>query len=173
MAGKTLISALLIVLVLTLTLGFAGCANPSVPVANVSKNITSIPPIPPMPPAPLPNKTPVIPILPPVGNNSSANSTPVSTENKTPVIPVPPVANLSGKYYGSVSDSNNAFAFDLYSKYKSKDGNVFFSPFSISSALAMTYEGAKGTTADECARFSTSQTIPIRFGQATPISSAA
>lgn len=49
----------------------------------------------------------------------------------------------------SVVAANNQFAFELYSKYKSKSGNIFFSPYSISSAIAMTYEGAKGKTADE------------------------
>jgi serpin B len=48
-----------------------------------------------------------------------------------------------------VVDANNQFASDLYSKYKSKEGNIFFSPFSISTALTMTYEGAKGKTAEE------------------------
>ena len=52
-----------------------------------------------------------------------------------------------------VADANNRFALDLYSILK-KDpecsgDNLFFSPFSISSALAITYEGARGTTADE------------------------
>ena len=45
--------------------------------------------------------------------------------------------------------ANNQFAFDLYSKYKAKDGNIFYSPYSISSVLAMTYEGARGKTAEE------------------------
>jgi serpin B len=49
----------------------------------------------------------------------------------------------------SVVDANNQFAFELYSQYKSQDGNLFFSPYSISTALAMTYEGARGKTADE------------------------
>ncbi|MFH1441702.1 MAG: serpin family protein [Candidatus Omnitrophota bacterium] len=49
----------------------------------------------------------------------------------------------------SIVDGNNQFAFELYSKYKSRDGNIFFSPYSISSALAMTYEGARGETADQ------------------------
>ncbi|MCK5333558.1 MAG: serpin family protein, partial [Candidatus Aenigmarchaeota archaeon] len=34
-------------------------------------------------------------------------------------------------------------------EFKSEEGNVFFSPYSISTALAMTYEGAKGKTAEE------------------------
>lgn len=49
----------------------------------------------------------------------------------------------------SVVTANNQFAFKLYAQYRSKDGNIFFSPFSISSAIAMTYEGARGETADE------------------------
>jgi len=49
----------------------------------------------------------------------------------------------------SVVNANNQFAFDLYAKYKSKDGNIFYSPYSITSALAMTYEGAIGETAEE------------------------
>ena len=49
----------------------------------------------------------------------------------------------------SVVYANNKFAFNLYSQYESEEGNVFFSPYSVSSALAMTYEGAKGRTADE------------------------
>jgi serpin B len=49
----------------------------------------------------------------------------------------------------SVIKANNQFAFELYSRYKSKDGNIFYSPYSISSALAMTYEGARGKTAEE------------------------
>lgn len=44
---------------------------------------------------------------------------------------------------------NTAFALDMYSKLKAEKGNLFFSPYSISSALAMTYGGARGTTAAE------------------------
>ena len=45
--------------------------------------------------------------------------------------------------------SNNAFATDLYAQFSSTDGNVFFSPVSIQMALAMTWGGANGQTADE------------------------
>jgi len=49
-----------------------------------------------------------------------------------------------------VVEANNEFAFDLYSELdKSENGNIFYSPYSISAALAMTYEGAKGQTANE------------------------
>ncbi len=53
------------------------------------------------------------------------------------------------KTIDSVVEANNQFALDLYKKYKTKDGNIFFSPYSLSSALVMTYEGAKGETAEE------------------------
>ncbi|MDD3101841.1 MAG: serpin family protein [Patescibacteria group bacterium] len=49
----------------------------------------------------------------------------------------------------SIISANNQFALDLYSQLKSSEGNIFFSPYSISTALAMTYEGARGTTAEE------------------------
>ncbi|MDY6932507.1 MAG: serpin family protein, partial [Halobacteriota archaeon] len=48
-----------------------------------------------------------------------------------------------------VVNSSNQFALDLYSNLREEDGNVFFSPYSISTALAMTYEGARGETAEE------------------------
>jgi serpin B len=48
-----------------------------------------------------------------------------------------------------VVDGNNAFALDLYSRLSSCGGNLFFSPFSVSTALAMAYGGAQGATAEE------------------------
>ncbi|MCK5062356.1 MAG: serpin family protein [Candidatus Aenigmarchaeota archaeon] len=67
-----------------------------------------------------------------------------------------PTADDSGataEGVNAVISANNQFAFDLYSKYKDdpkyKESNIFFSPYSISTALAMTYEGAKGQTAEE------------------------
>ena len=41
---------------------------------------------------------------------------------------------------------NTGFAFDLYQALRRAEGNLFFSPYSISSALSMTYAGARGTT---------------------------
>src|SRR5262249_52750945 len=46
-----------------------------------------------------------------------------------------------------VVKGNNAFALDLYRKLAAEPGNVFFSPYSISNALAMTFAGARGETA--------------------------
>jgi len=48
-------------------------------------------------------------------------------------------------------DGNNAFAFDLYQVLKQAGGNLFYSPYSISEALAMTYAGARGETEKDMA----------------------
>ncbi len=48
-------------------------------------------------------------------------------------------------------EGNNAFAFDLYAKLRAGEGNLVFSPYSISTALAMTYAGARGETAGQMA----------------------
>ena len=45
-----------------------------------------------------------------------------------------------------LADGNSAFAFDLYRSLGAEDGNLFYSPYSISLALAMTYAGARGET---------------------------
>lgn len=41
---------------------------------------------------------------------------------------------------------NSIFAFDLYRELAGEEGNIFFSPYSVSLMLAMTYTGADGST---------------------------
>lgn len=41
---------------------------------------------------------------------------------------------------------NNEFALDLYDQLRGTSGNLFFSPYSVSTALAMTFAGARGET---------------------------
>lgn len=45
--------------------------------------------------------------------------------------------------------SNNAFAIALYNELRAAEGNIFFSPHSISTALSMTLAGARGNTEAE------------------------
>jgi serine protease inhibitor len=55
---------------------------------------------------------------------------------------------------GSVEElasDNTRFAFDLYHQIGSASGNLFYSPYSISLALSMTYAGARGETAQQMA----------------------
>ncbi|HHD92105.1 MAG TPA: serpin family protein, partial [Candidatus Portnoybacteria bacterium] len=80
----------------------------------------------------LPNKKPLLKLL--------------SNRNK------PSVADDTGATptgINSVVKANNQFALNLYSQLKNKPGNIFFSPYSISTALSMVYEGARGQTAKE------------------------
>ncbi len=51
-----------------------------------------------------------------------------------------------------IVDGNHRFALDLYGQLRLEPGNVFVSPYSLATALAMTYAGARGETAAEMAR---------------------
>jgi len=51
-----------------------------------------------------------------------------------------------------LAQDNNAFAFDLYARLSQQEGNIFFSPYSISTALAMIYAGARGNTEKQIAQ---------------------
>ncbi len=52
----------------------------------------------------------------------------------------------------SLVDSNTAFGLNLYGQLAPTPGNLFFSPYSISTCLAMTYEGARGDTQTQMAQ---------------------
>ena len=70
----------------------------------------------------------------------------------------------------TLANDTNAFALDLYKTLKSGEkGNLFLSPYSISTALAMTYAGARGTTAKQM-----EQALHFSLGQARlhPVASA-
>ena len=49
-------------------------------------------------------------------------------------------------------EGDNAFAVALYGQLRNRSGNLFFSPESISTALAMAYAGARGDTASQMAK---------------------
>ena len=57
-----------------------------------------------------------------------------------------PVGNLT------FQDAANSFSFNIFEElFEEDNNNLFISPYSIFTALAMTYEGAKGETAEEMA----------------------
>ena len=60
--------------------------------------------------------------------------------------------NVSETDVEVIVGGNTAFAFDLYRKLREDEGNLFFSPYSISTALAMTYAGARGNTESQMAQ---------------------
>ncbi len=65
-------------------------------------------------------------------------------QSKAPTAPDPDLEKLV--------KGNNEFAFDLYRRLSKAEGNLIFSPYSISTALAMTYAGARGETAEQMAK---------------------
>ncbi len=63
----------------------------------------------------------------------------------------PPSSSAPTPEQAALAESNNAFCVDLYGQLRGEPGNLFFSPASISTAFAMAYAGAHGTTAQEMA----------------------
>jgi len=60
--------------------------------------------------------------------------------------------NIKQADLDTLSAGNSAFALDLYQSIRENDGNFFFSPYSISLALAMTYGGAREQTVQQMAK---------------------
>jgi serpin B len=58
---------------------------------------------------------------------------------------------VSAEDLNTLVEGNSAFAFNLYQQLKDEEGNLFYSPYSISLALAMTYAGARGETETQMA----------------------
>lgn len=71
------------------------------------------------------------------------------------VMVISPITSLAftaaNNHLQIVVKGNSDFGFDLYQELKDEEGNLFFSPYSISTALAMTYAGARGQTEREMA----------------------
>jgi serine protease inhibitor len=67
----------------------------------------------------------------------------------------------------TLARDNTAFAMSLYSKLAPTEGNIFLSPYSISSAMGMTFAGARENTATEMAKAleftATPEKLPAAF----------
>ena len=60
--------------------------------------------------------------------------------------------NATSDGVDDVVEANNQFGIDMLKALReTEEGNIFISPYSIFTALSMTYEGARGNTADEMA----------------------
>jgi serpin B len=81
--------------------------------------------LPPTPPAPQPVSRPII-----------LNDDPAQAKADRPTL----------------VQGNTAFACDLYARLRESEGNIVFSPYSISTCLGMTYAGARGQTAEQMAK---------------------
>ena len=82
-------------------------------------------------------------------------TTPVSAKKKIDVTkePAKEAPAAAGDSKSTVARGINAFTFDFFGAIRtSEPGNLFLSPYSISTALSMTTAGARGNTRDELNR---------------------
>jgi serpin B len=84
--------------------------------------------------------------LPDVLSGQQAPGESISSKKQRVTSPDVAVSDLADLVYG-----NSAFAFDLFQALREENGNLFYSPYSISLALAMTYAGARGETEQQMA----------------------
>ena len=68
----------------------------------------------------------------------------IASRNMNPDVPAGDLEQLVA--------GNSEFAWALYQEVRRGQGNIFYSPYSISTALAMTYAGARGDTEQAMAR---------------------
>ena len=111
-----------------------------------------------------PDLSPAAP-TPPAATSTPAPATatpppqPTSTPGEVSTTPVPAALKAlhslktrtmspgaTGPELADLTRGNTAFAFDLYRTLAQSDGDLFYSPHSVSLALAMTYAGARGET---------------------------
>ena len=87
-------------------------------------------------------------VAPPPDSTEGPDQEPVSAlpSTKERAAPTAAVGDLA-----ALARGNTTFAFDLYEALREDGGNLFYSPYSISLALAMTYAGARGDTETQMA----------------------
>jgi serpin B len=78
-----------------------------------------------------------------------ASKAAVAMPSEAPRDPDPQVADSDLSEWAR---GNSEFAFAMYREISSGGGNVFYSPYSMSIALAMTYSGSRNRTADQMAQ---------------------
>ncbi|MGB8214130.1 MAG: serpin family protein [Anaerolineales bacterium] len=126
------------VLMLALAFVASACTSTPTPIPPVPQPLpaTSAPGLP-TPPASAPTQLPALP-----GDKILLSKL---ARVQSPSVP--------GNDLTQLAQGNNAFAMALYQDLRSSsDGNLFFSPYSISLALAMVYAGAGGNTQTQMAQ---------------------
>ncbi len=81
------------------------------------------------------------------GTDRAIDNHTVAKSEKERITSKVPTADMTTQVQG-----NNAFALDLYHQIRTEGANLFYSPHSISTALAMLYAGARNNTAEEIAQ---------------------
>ena len=136
-----------------------------------------------------PVKTIAVPQVTPQPSKSPDNSE-AKTPTTAPVVNSTPGEELKGglAYISNPKVSNdelktlagaqNRFAVDLYKQLAAQPGNLFFSPYSLYSALTMTFAGAKGATSGEMIQtlhlpFTSEKIHPVMNGLTQRLLSAA
>ena len=131
-----------VVAILLLLAGLSGCGGESPAVLPPTAQVPA-------------QETPLTPVLP----TPTTARTPTQETPPTTVLPTPTTAEelrsdrdrdnsppATRADLRELVRGNNDFAFDLYRALSDEEGNLFYSPFSISQALAMTFAGARGET---------------------------
>jgi serpin B len=128
-------------LVIVVVLALAGCSTPSAPPVPASPGGAGPAEGAPSPPSDEPSN--------PVSNpEQPKGQVAFVAQSDRPRSPAPDSAQVD---IPVLVDGNSAFTFDLYQAMRGQSGNLFYSPYSISLALAMTYAGARGETEAEMA----------------------
>ena len=110
-------------------------------------------------PTPTPTLIPTRGVGPPDSSAAAPTLPATSTPGEVSTTPVPAAPKAlhslktrtmspgaTGPELADLTRGNTAFAFDLYRTLSQSYGDLFYSPYSISLALAMTYAGARGET---------------------------
>ena len=88
----------------------------------------------------------IVLLLPPIACTQPAPGELLKSDKERIISP-----DVSTSEQALLVEGNSAFALELYQALKGKEGNIFYSPYSISLALAMTYAGARNETAEQMA----------------------
>jgi len=82
-------------------------------------------------------------------NSATPPASPAIAMPDKPALAAPGVAPPSAEALARLARSSNAFGFDLYRRVRLQPGNLILSPASLTTALTMTWGGARGETAEQ------------------------